>query len=254
VGPGWLAARDVAELARLLDQVLLRTGQALSRTMPRRRRPNAADIEKLCRPYLVSWNAGSAVAGFNFVAPLPIMENLRRFAENSLCAFLTGLAEIASDDSPEPRCPRGFDRRVLETCARFGKLLEHGIGAVRFGGPPAMQAPTVTYNERLRERVTMLASREQVPAHSLQGEFFGDEGKLQSRATLAAEHPSSAFESSFWKSTSLEQLAAEQGVRPIADIAELNAMFPAGDVFDDVLSDLLEDRDERRRLTRRRSQ
>ncbi len=58
--------------------------------------------------------------------------------------------------------------------------------------------------------------------------------------------------SAFWTSYSLDELAAQQAVRPITDIAELNTMFPAGDVFDDVLSDLLEDRAERRRLTRRR--
>ena len=99
----------------------------------------------------------------------------------------------------------------------------------------------------------LLAKREQAPLASLQGEFFGDEIQLRSRGTLTAEHPSPAFERSFWKSTSLEDLAAVQGIRPIVDIAELNAMFPAGDVFDDVLSDLLEDRSERRRLIRRRS-
>jgi hypothetical protein len=56
----------------------------------------------------------------------------------------------------------------------------------------------------------------------------------------------------FWTSKPLEQLAAEQGVAPITDIAELDAMFPPGDVFDDALSDLLKDRAERRRLAERR--
>ena len=241
----------MGELVRLLDQALLRSGQALCRTVPRRRRPSAAEIEKLCRPYLVSWNAGSAVAGFDLLAPPLITENFRRFGEDSLRTFLIGLAEIASDDASAPQWPRGFDRRVLETCTRFGKLLEHGITAMTFEGPSGIQAPTVTYDARLRERVAMLAAREQVPIASLQSEFFGDEGQLRSGAALAAEQLA-GVESSFWKSTPLEQLAAAQGVRPIADISELNAIFPAGDVFDDVLSDLLEDRAERRRLTRRR--
>jgi putative transcriptional regulator len=58
--------------------------------------------------------------------------------------------------------------------------------------------------------------------------------------------------SAFWTSKPLEQLAAEQGVKPIADIAELDAMFPPGEVFDDALSDLLKDRAERRRVAKRR--
>ena len=86
----------MGELVRLLDQALLRSGQALCRTVPRRRRPSAAEIEKLCRPYLVSWNAGRAVAGFDLLAPPLITENFRRFGEDSLRTFLIGLAEIAS--------------------------------------------------------------------------------------------------------------------------------------------------------------
>jgi hypothetical protein len=58
--------------------------------------------------------------------------------------------------------------------------------------------------------------------------------------------PSGSAQSAFWTSLSLDQLVPQQGIRPITDIAELNAMFPAGDVFDDVLSDLLQDRAERR--------
>jgi putative transcriptional regulator len=58
--------------------------------------------------------------------------------------------------------------------------------------------------------------------------------------------------SSFWTSKSLEQLAAEQGVQPIADIRELDAVWSdSGEVFDDALSEILEDRALRRRHDRR---
>ena len=60
-------------------------------------------------------------------------------------------------------------------------------------------------------------------------------------------NPPGSGQSTFWTSLSLDKLVAQQGIRPITDIAELNAVFPTGDVFDDVLSDLLQDRAERRR-------
>jgi putative transcriptional regulator len=58
--------------------------------------------------------------------------------------------------------------------------------------------------------------------------------------------------SSFWISKPLEQLAAEQGVRPITDIRELDAVWSDSDeVFDDALSEILEDRALRRRHDQR---
>jgi hypothetical protein len=60
--------------------------------------------------------------------------------------------------------------------------------------------------------------------------------------------PPPAAEGSFWRSASLEQLAADQGVLPITDISELDAVRSEGDeVFDDALSEVLQDRAQRRR-------
>jgi hypothetical protein len=42
-------------------------------------------------------------------------------------------------------------------------------------------------------------------------------------------------------------LVADQGIPPITDIRELDAIWSEGDVFDDALSELLEERARRRR-------
>ena len=55
-----------------------------------------------------------------------------------------------------------------------------------------------------------------------------------------------AVESSFWKSASLDELAADQGVVPIMDMRQLDSVWSEGDVFDDALSELLRDRAQRR--------
>jgi hypothetical protein len=53
--------------------------------------------------------------------------------------------------------------------------------------------------------------------------------------------------SSFWTLRSLDELAAHQEVSPIAQLSELDAIWLEGDAFDDALSELLDDRAERRR-------
>ena len=53
--------------------------------------------------------------------------------------------------------------------------------------------------------------------------------------------------SPFWKSLSLAELAEEQEVRPVADLAELAAAWPAEEALDDPLGELLLDRALRRR-------
>jgi hypothetical protein len=53
--------------------------------------------------------------------------------------------------------------------------------------------------------------------------------------------------SAFWTLLSLDKLAARQEVPPIAEVSELDAIWSVGDAFDDALSELLDDRAERRR-------
>ena len=51
----------------------------------------------------------------------------------------------------------------------------------------------------------------------------------------------------FWTSLSLDELVAQQQVAPIEDFAELDSIWSEGDAFDDALSEVLQDRAQRRR-------
>jgi hypothetical protein len=252
VGPGRLAARDLAELARLLDQAVVRVGKMLSRTLGRAAPHRPRELQAACRLYLVSWAAGSAVAGFDVAAPPVGMAGLARIGEQSLHQFVAGLAQIASDLSVDNPLPDGFDEGVLETCAALGKLLDHGIDTVIFTEPPLRQGPSACYDLSMRKRVRALADRARAET------VRSDLDLLRHMSAFPAQHdlgaaPPPAAEGSFWRSASLEQLAADQGVLSITDIGELDAVWSEGDeVFDDALSEVLEDRAQRRREGRAR--
>ena len=103
----------------------------------------------------------------------------------------------------------------------------------------------------------MLTDRVRGLRESSAGMFLADEGQLRRGLRVAikprALPTSPEVESSFWQSTPIEQLAADQGVPLVTDISELDGIWSEGDVFDDALSDLLRDRAERRRWSGRRS-
>jgi hypothetical protein len=254
VGPGRLAARDVAELANRLDQALKRIGQALCRGEPRGRRPRARDIEELCRLYLVSWSAGSAVAGFDLAEPPAKMAQFGRIGDHSLDHLIIGLAQLAAPDSAGMPLPDGFDVRVLETCAALGNLLDHGIGSIAFTEGSRAQRLTATYTAWTRDRIRSLVQREHVRWKVAETGYFPTSGQavvLSATHVIVADHLAAALpptEGSFWKSVPLEELAAEQRVSPIRNVSELDSIWSEGDVFDDALSELLEDRAQRRRI------
>ena len=257
VGPGRLAARDLAVLALLLDQALLRTAQTLCETMRRGSRPGRRVLEELCRLYMVSWTPGSVAAGFDLTEPNPRTIRYGPIATESLKTFLVGLSELAAAETLATRIPHGFDTRVLDTCSRFSQLLQHGICAITFTAPAWPDIQVAEYDRSVLENIRNLIDHSRKEAKpAAEQVFFGEEAEIRgtiSAASGRAALPFAGVEDSFWKSTPLEKLAVGQGVRPIADITELDAVFPSGDVFDDVLSDLLEDRAERRRMTRKRS-
>jgi hypothetical protein len=251
VRPGRLAARDLAELARLLDQAVVRVGRVLSRGRGPGARPRARDLEAACRLYLVRWADGSAVAGFDVAEPRAEMASLAHIGEQSLHHLAAGLAQIAAEAPVDMPLPDGFDDGVLETCAALGKLLDHGIGAMMFTEPSRRQGPSVCYDLSMRERVHLLVDRERtrMPRKDL-GLTRPIHIFPTGRGVTAAQQPA---EGSFWQSASLEQLAADQAVLPIMNIMELEAIWSEGDVFDDALSELLQDRAERRRRDGRRA-
>lgn len=56
--------------------------------------------------------------------------------------------------------------------------------------------------------------------------------------------------SPFWKSPSLDELIAEQGVTSVADLDELSALWPADDDPDELLEHIQRERAARRHLPR----
>jgi hypothetical protein len=247
VGPGRLAARDLAELVRLLDQAVLRVGKVLSRALGRAVPQRPRELRAACRLYLVSWAEGSAVAGFDVAEPPAGTASLAPIGAQSLRHFVAGLAQIASDRPGEIPLPDGFDEGVLETSAALGKLLDHGIATMIFTEPSLRQSPSVCYDLSLRERIRALAGRVRAETDR------SDIDPSRHRPAFPARHDFGATllpadESAFWRSASLDQLAADQGVLPITDIGELDAVWSEGDeVFDDALSEVLEERVQRRR-------
>jgi hypothetical protein len=206
---------------------------------------------------MVSWTPGSAAAGFDLAEPNPRTIRYGRIATESLKTFLAGLSELAAAETLATRIPRGFDTTVLDTCSRFSQLLEHGISAITFAAPAWPDIQIAEYDRSVVENIRNLVDHSRNEAKpAAEHAFFGDEAEIRGTIITAggrATLPFAGVEDCFRKSTPLEKLAVDQGVRPIADIAELDAVFPSGDVFDNLLSDLLEDCAERRRITRKRS-
>lgn len=206
--------------------------------------------------YLVSWTAGSAVAGFDLAEPRGTTA-FGHLAVDSLNAFLAGISQIVEAETLDIPLPHGFDGRVLETCAGLGKLLEHGIAVMTFSAQAAKQS-SARYDAWARERIHVLVVRERVRRDELAGRLLTFEGQRRD-VSFAAKHrlmtilPVLDESSSFWTSIPIEKLAADQGVPPITDISELDRMWSEGDVFDDALSELLHDRAERHRRSGRRS-
>lgn len=56
----------------------------------------------------------------------------------------------------------------------------------------------------------------------------------------------------FWKSLSLEELSAQQGISAVGDLDEISSLWPADDDPDKLLQHILTERGERRKLSERR--
>jgi hypothetical protein len=305
VAPGRLAARDLAELARRLDQALRRIGRVLYGEGSRARGRSARDIEELCRLYLVSWGAGSAVAGFDLPEPPPQLPLFGHIGEDSLDALLAGLVQLSAPQ-PRPGLPDGFDTGVLQACEALGHLLDRGIDRIDFKAGSRQGDFATTYSAPTRERIRELIERPQEtgevvktgrlevlnghhglagalwgpdgsrwlcrfkPEHveslpeawlktvTVRGTIAGDAGVIDVVAISSRDGGSGADEAGrdaagFWKAASLDELIAIQAVSPVTDLSEFDAIWSEGDAFDDALSELLEDRAQRRRVRKTRT-
>ena len=310
VGPGRLAARDLAELARRLDQALKRIGQVLYGGKSRSRGRSVREIEELCRLYLVSWREGSAVAGFDLSEPPAQLALFGHIGENSLECLLAGLARIDVPQPGEAQLPEGFDAGVLEACDSLGHLLDHGIDAIGLTTRAREAQGPITYTASTRERIRDLIQRPQQsgevvrsgrlevlnghqglggalwqpngtrlicrfkPEHldilpdawlktvTVRGkiaiEESGRTGAIDVMALSVGEDHGDTMEVApsapeFWRSAPLDELIAGQAVAPVSDLAELDAIWSEGDVFDDALTELIEDRAQRRRVRKTRA-
>ena len=202
------------------------------------------EVEAACRLYLVSWAGGSAIVGFDIAEPPAEIAGLAHLGEQSLDHLTAGLAQIAAAEPSQISLPKGFDEGVLESCAALGKLLEHGIDTMTFTEPSRGLSPSVCYDRSMRDRVQVLVDRERAKMLRAKLDLPRSIRIVRTKRDISA--PSASAESSFWQSASLEQLAADQGVASITDIGELDAIWSKGDVFDDALSEVLEDRAQRR--------
>lgn len=66
----------------------------------------------------------------------------------------------------------------------------------------------------------------------------GDRGILRVTGPIRSNENPRIDPKEFWKNKTIEELAAEQGVRPINDIAELRGDWPPEDSIDEFLSEV----------------
>lgn len=301
VGSGRLAVRDLTEIAARLELVLKRIGQVLHQGASGGRGRRTSEIERSCSLDFVSWERGSAIAGFE---PSSLPEQLALFGdlnERSMAALVDGLT-VLEGDGHEAGLPPGFDAGVLESVESLGGALEHGIERLEFALETEVGIRRSTYNARVRERVgamrTLPPDPERCsvngrletlsghdalggqlwqadgtrwvctfkPEHieslasawmsivTLYGKGRFDEkashGRIEvDRLVVEDAHPGAAAEEEwpFWTSMSLDEIAAQQGVSPIAALDDLTADWPEDAYPDeDPLAEVLHDRSTRR--------
>lgn len=158
VGPARLAARDLARLALKTEQALKRIAQLRYGQPSGRRGRKKKDIEEVCSLYIVSWEQGSAIAGFDF-AERQQLSFLADIGEQSLETFLAGLADLSREVDQASSIPVGFDPGVLEAFEAYSDLLEHGIDTISFSAPRSRNCAEVTYTARTRDTIRAVLRR-----------------------------------------------------------------------------------------------
>ena len=88
------------------------------------------------------------------------------------------------------------------------------------------------------------------------GRAIVEEGKepileVESLVSLESEMetPSATKATSFWESSSLEELAQQQGISPVSDLDEISALWPADDDADEFMRYILHERAVRRNVS-----
>ncbi|HID23216.1 MAG TPA: hypothetical protein EYP14_12550 [Planctomycetaceae bacterium] len=160
VGEARLSANDLAEIVRRTQQALKRVGQVLYGEASLRKGRKKRDIEELCELFIVGWRPGSAVAELELAEPPAQLSLFGYIGEQSLKAFLQGMDSIrAMRPDSGHSSPRGFDAGVLQVCDALGRVLDHGIDAVRFEPEQGMGLPVAVFDRPVRERVRELLGK-----------------------------------------------------------------------------------------------
>lgn len=161
VGAARLSANDLATIILRSQQALRRIGQVLYGESSIGKGRKKKEIEELCELFLVGWKPGSAVAEVELAEPPAQMSLFGYIGEESLKAFLTGMARIRGQtpDVTQP-LPPGFDVGVLQTCEILGRVLEHGIDSVSFEPIRVTDVVHVSFDRPLREKVRNLLGRQ----------------------------------------------------------------------------------------------
>ncbi|MBE0616953.1 MAG: hypothetical protein IH608_03355 [Proteobacteria bacterium] len=152
VGEARMALSDLAEVLRRAQQALKRVGQVLfgqgSQGQGRKKR----EIEDLCELYVVDWRPGSAVTALELAEPPRQLSMFAHIGEESLEAFVSGLACLRTRAPSRQPLPRGFDAGVLETLDALGGVLGRGAETIRFLSRDPRSA-SATFDEASREAV-----------------------------------------------------------------------------------------------------
>ena len=304
VGEARVAVSDLVEIMRRTQQAVKRVGQVLYGDSSQGRGRKKKDIEELCLLYLVAWQPGSAIAVLELAEPPKQLDMFGYIGERSVEAFVKGMGEMSVSTELPTHPPTGFDSGVLQTCAGFASVLEHGIESISFQETNGRTTTEVVYDTRTRDLVQLLLGQPVDAGKTskvgrldiLNGHqgvvgslweadgtkwichFRPDQVEMLSEAWLktvritgraiteenrtpvlevdtilitdeqAAEPSEESASMPFWRSLPLEELAELQGVAPIDNLDDITALWPVDDDADQLLSHVLAERAERRRL------
>lgn len=150
VGPAQLAVRDLIEILGRTEQALKRIAEARGTPAPGRRGRKVKAVEEQCRLHLVSWAAGSAVAGLTLGTPnRPDLFN--EVGQESLDALIDHFQWLGRDQPPSP-WPPFLIRGALEAYAALGQALDRGIDEIRFTAYDRSHR-CAAFTPKVRERV-----------------------------------------------------------------------------------------------------
>jgi hypothetical protein len=174
-----IALQDLILFGHQLQTALGRIGTVLSGGASLKRGRKPAEIAEACSLDLVSMTGGSVALAFEprrqSPEQLEFFPDAGNLGERALESLVGGLAYLGSG-APETELPSGYDRGVLLAVREGGKILDHGISAIRFDLRARSQRLSASYTPELQERVVRtirgpVAAQRTVEGRLLMGDF-----------------------------------------------------------------------------------